>query len=108
MLDTGFQTHVNAMLRTGDDGRDFLSGIDSIKRTFDETFAKAKTPAKNISIVCMPRSAQDQVCDITVSASARDPVKFELTRRLVISCYERVGDPALLREIQRVVYQLTA
>jgi len=104
-----FQTHVNNMLRTGDDARDFRSGCIAIQAAIKEAIAQAIVPAKNVNVFWaepVSLSPTPQVANFTVTADGRT-VTLEITRRRVLDSYERVGDPELLHTIRELAHQLT-
>jgi hypothetical protein len=91
------QTHVNNMLRTGDDARDFSSGCIAIQAAIKDAIAQSNIPAKNVNVSWaepVSLSPTPQVANFTVTANGRT-VTLEITRRRVLDSYERVGDPLI-------------
>ncbi len=104
-----FQTHVNNMLRTGDDARDFRSGCIAIQAAIKDAMAQSNIPAKNVNVSWaepVSLSPTPQVANFTVTANGRT-VTLEITQRRVLNSYERVGDPELLHAIRELAHQLT-
>lgn len=80
-----FQTHVNNMLRTGDDARDFRSGCIAIQAAIKDAIAQSNIPAKNVNVSWadpVSLSPTPQVANFTVTANGRT-VTLEITRRRV-------------------------
>jgi hypothetical protein len=101
------QTQVNNMPRTGNDAKDFHSGYVAIQAAIKQALAMADVPAKNVNVSwAEPMSPLPQVGNFTVTANGRT-VTLEITRKRVISSYERVGDPELLKAIRDLAHQLT-
>jgi len=104
-----FQTQVNNMLRTGDDVRDFHSGCVAIQSAIKAAIAEANIPAKNVRVSwAEPYSAPPvpHFAKITATVNGRTAT-LEVPRNRVIDSYERVGDPELLRDIGKLVSELT-